>query len=113
MLLQKLAPAQNGNVCLARRGGTAAVASIRPGRTSEQIGPIFAADVDSAMRLLHAIAASQTEPLIVDAHDKHIVFAEELSRLGFEATRRFTRMFRGDMPTPNPFEFATAGPEFG
>jgi len=112
-LLQELIRAQKGNICVVRRESMLAVAPIRPGRTSTQIGPIYAEDADSAADILHSIAESRSEPLIVDTPDRQSEFATELPKLGFVVSRRFIRMFRGAAPPPNPFEFATAGPEFG
>ncbi|MFC2085957.1 hypothetical protein ACFLRO_01955 [Bacteroidota bacterium] len=112
-LLQQLDTTSGGMVCMVRGDSPVSLASIRPGRVSNQIGPLFATDAASAVGILKSIVASRGESLIIDVPDRHTAFSAQLPLMGFQPVRTFVRMFKGGLPPPNPFEYAIAGPEFG
>ena len=90
------------------------IALVRDGRTARHIGPLFADNTTEALALVHAIARSETRPLLLDAVASQAAFLEGLTASGWTIERPFQRMRFGpataageDMP------FAVAGPEFG
>ena len=90
------------------------IALVRDGRTARHIGPLFADNATEALALVHAIARSETRPLLLDAVASQAAFLEGLTASGWTIERPFQRMRFGpataageDMP------FAVAGPEFG
>lgn len=94
----------------------------RPGRLFDQIGPVVAADDDSAQALVSAaLHAADARTVIVDAFDRHSGFTDWLQSRGFSASRPLFRMVRssgGGGPgkhdrRPTFDERAILGPEFG
>jgi GNAT superfamily N-acetyltransferase len=112
-MLEKLDPTDKASIRLVRDKKTVAIASVRPGRTSAQIGPIMAADAATAASLLRSVSETRNEALVVDVPDRHWALVAQLSEMGFKPSRHLTRMFRGGMPPSNPCEYAIVGPEFG
>lgn len=112
-LLARLSTSGQGYFGLIREGRCSALSVVRPGRAAAQVGPLYATDAASASRLVLAAAAQSSEPLIVDVPERHGAFIEQLSRLGFQPSRRFLRMYTGGLPRENRMEYAIAGPEFG
>ena len=86
----------------------------RHGDHSDHVGPVVAEAAALGLRLVLAVAASSTRPLIVDARDEPS-WTEALASAGFVAARPFTRMYRGDgRPASRPaLELAIRGPEMG
>ena len=102
---------RSGSRILAANG---AIALVRDGRTARHIGPLFADRAADALALVHAIARSETCPLLLDAVASQGAFLEGLLAAGWTIERPFQRMRFGpaiiaDEETP----FAVAGPEFG
>lgn len=102
---------RSGSRIVAARGS---VALVRDGRTARHIGPLFADHAAEALALVHAIARSETGPLLLDAVAPQAAFLDGLTSSGWTIERPFQRMRLGaaaamaeDMP------FAVAGPEFG
>lgn len=97
-------------------GGLRGYALGRPGSNFNQVGPLIADDEDIAIALLEqALVPSAGQPAVVDADDRHRLFATRLRELGFAPQRPFIRMTRGE---PGAFgqparQFAIAGPELG
>jgi len=88
----------------------------RQGSRHRQIGPLVAEQPDQAVRLLHAILASQTgQPLFVDVPDSQTAINTELKQQGFKPVRGFMRMVKGKDTHPGKTErqFVTAGPDVG
>jgi hypothetical protein len=112
-LLQQIDSTGLGYRSLIREGRLAGLAIIRDGRKASQIGPLFANEVASALRLLSALVRSAPRPVIVDVPDRHAAFRKRITAMGFEPVRSFVRMFLGGLPHPNRFEYVIAGPEFG
>jgi hypothetical protein len=88
----------------------------RHGHHFDHLGPIIAADVDTAQAL--AAASLGTHPgrqFVVDAASADPSWHEALERLGFRPLRYLTRMARGVGPIPGDpsRQFAILGPEFG
>ena len=82
------------SVVLERNGNVVGWAVSRPCRNGSKIGPLFAADLDAAMALLGSFPGA----VHIDAPVVRQDFAEMLSGLGFEASFRTTRMYRGAAP---------------
>ena len=74
-----------------REGETVGYAVVRPGRTCPQVGPVVADTSEVAERLLGAVGARVTGPVVVDALDRD-VSARALERAGLEVSRRLHRM---------------------
>jgi hypothetical protein len=92
----------------------------RPGRLFDQIGPVAAADDDSARALVSAsLRATDGKALVIDAFDRHRGFTSWLKSLGFNASRPLFRMRRSarhsgkDDPDGALHQRAIMGPEFG
>jgi GNAT superfamily N-acetyltransferase len=115
----------------------------RPGRLFDQIGPVVAADDDTAQVLVSAaLRAAEGKSVVVDAFDRHSGFTDWLLSRGFTASRPLFRMCqhprtsaaserrrterglapprvslsgssRGEAPRVNNDERAILGPEFG
>jgi GNAT superfamily N-acetyltransferase len=67
----------------------------RPGRLFDQIGPLVAADDDTAIALVSAsLVAAETSAIVVDAFDRHSGFTDWLRSCGFSASRPLFRMRR-------------------
>lgn len=67
----------------------------RPGRLFDQIGPVVAADDETAQALVSAsLVAAQGKPVVVDAFDRHGGFTDWLRNRGFAASRPLFRMRR-------------------
>jgi len=109
-LLQELAGRANSK--LVSNGH--AMALIRDGRTARHIGPLFADDPAHALRIVHAIAASETGPVVIDAVATQAEFLHGLTANGWTIERPFQRMRFGRAAyQPGTLPFAVAGPEFG
>jgi len=87
----------------------------RPGRLATQIGPIVAADEDTALALLAVALDAASGPVFLDLCDRWSGLAGELERRGFTVQRPFLRMaLRHRVPFGDPARtFVVAGPEFG
>lgn len=87
----------------------------RMGLNARQIGPLCAADLATAERLLETALAQLDEELVMDACDAHPGFNALLKAQGFVIERPFIRMYLGTpTPTGDPGRlFAIAGPELG
>jgi GNAT superfamily N-acetyltransferase len=90
------------------------IALVRDGRTARHIGPLFADNAAEALALVHAIARSETRPLLIDAVASQAAFLEGLTASGWTIERPFQRMRFGPATTAGEeMPFAVAGPEFG
>ena len=87
----------------------------RKGFRADQIGPLVAADADSARHLFGAALSLRTGPVFLDVPDHQQGLAAMLEALGFSVQRSFARMARRlSTPPGDPAKlFVTAGPEFG
>ncbi len=93
----------------------------RTGRLFNQIGPVAAANPETAIALVTAaLHHSGDKAVVVDAYDDRDEFVAWLHSAGFEAQRPLYRMRRrGSPPAETPAaavpqtEFAILGPEFG
>ncbi len=87
----------------------------RDGRTAIQIGPLVAADTESALALLGAALAAVQGPVVVDLLDERPALRQALEDWGFVFERPFTRMVTGGWPPPGQREqlMLVAGPELG
>lgn len=74
-----------------REGETVGYAVVRPGRTCPQVGPVVADTPEVAERLLGAVGARVTGPVVIDALDRD-VSARVLERTGLDVSRRLHRM---------------------
>ncbi|QPF88849.1 GNAT family N-acetyltransferase [Bradyrhizobium commune] len=91
-----------------------AIALVRDGRTARHIGPLCADDAAEALALVHAIARSESGPLLIDAVASQSAFLEGLTASGWIIERPFQRMrFGSAAATAEETPFAVAGPEFG
>lgn len=91
-----------------------AIALVRDGRTARHIGPLFADHAATALALVHAIARSETGPLLIDAIASQAAFLEGLTASGWTIERPFQRMRFGPATAmAEEMPFAVAGPEFG
>ena len=90
------------------------MALVRDGRTTRQIGPIFADKAAQALALVGTIAQSETGPWLLDAVHSQDAFLEGLASAGWTIERPFQRMRFGRATTQGgELPFAVAGPEFG
>ena len=91
----------------------------RPGRLFDQIGPVVAADDDTAQALVSAsLSAAEGRAVVVDAFDRHSGFSDWLRSRGFSASRPLFRMRRSGRvendERPDAVDArAILGPEFG
>ena len=92
----------------------------RPGRLFEQVGPVVAADDDSARALVtSALFSAPGRAVVVDAFQERSAFTAWLRGCGFEGERPLFRMERrpraAAQPAPQrsgpPVEFAILGPD--
>ncbi len=107
---------------LARDGSRAWLASdasgfaiVRAGRRAHQLGPIVAADAESAVALAETALAAVRGKVFIDVPVHAQALADALARRGFVRQRPFVRMALGDAPAlaASARVFAVAGPEFG
>lgn len=90
------------------------IALVRDGRTARHIGPLFADNAAEALALVHAIAQSESGPLLLDAVASQGAFLEGLTASAWTIERPFQRMrFGPATATSEELPFAVAGPEFG
>jgi len=88
----------------------------RPGMRGEYLGPVTAADEETAWALLQAaLAGLRGRGAILDVPESRAAWMARLRTLGFAEQRILTRMGRGAAGRPGRMEavFAIAGPEFG
>jgi GNAT superfamily N-acetyltransferase len=91
-----------------------AMALVRDGRTARQIGPLYADDIAAAEALVEEIAASETDPLLMDVVQGHSDRLATLTASGWSIERPFQRMrFGRGSATGEQLPCAVAGPEFG
>lgn len=102
---------RNGSRIVSAKG---AIALVRDGRTARHIGPLFADRAATALAMVHAIARSETDPLLIDAIASQAAFLEGLTASGWTIERPFQRMRFGPATAmAEEMPFAVAGPEFG
>ncbi len=88
----------------------------RHGSQFEQLGPLVAADFETARcLLLYALDQCQDQDVIVDVPAAQKEWRAFLEDLGFVPQRSFTRMFLGELEHPGQpdNQYAIAGPELG
>lgn len=87
----------------------------RDGRVATQIGPVIAADEETALALIAAALAKIPAPVFIDVPDRHARIAAWLRAKGFAPQRSLTRMAHGRNRAFDDLErlFAIAGPELG
>lgn len=88
----------------------------RHGHDFDHLGPIVAADADTAQGLAAACLATQPgRQFVVDAASADPSWHKALERLGFRRQRHLIRMARGvgSIPGDPSRQFAILGPEFG
>lgn len=88
----------------------------RHGERFEQIGPLAAADEQTAKALAaEAFARTRAKPIIIDVPHSIPEWVQWLKALGFTEQRPFTRMYKGDNEVHADINrtFAISGPEFG
>ncbi len=91
-----------------------AMALVRDGRAARHIGPVFAANSDSALALVAGIAASERGAQLIDVVADQTAFLDGLTRSGWVMERSFQRMRFGHAAAQaGEPPFAVAGPEFG
>jgi len=91
-----------------------AMALVRDGRAARHIGPVFAANSDSALALVAGIAASERGAQLIDVVADQTAFLDGLTRSGWAMERSFQRMRFGHAAAQaGEPPFAVAGPEFG
>jgi GNAT superfamily N-acetyltransferase len=91
-----------------------AMALVRDGRAARHIGPVFAANSDSALALVAGIAASERGAQLIDVVADQTAFLDGLMRSGWSMERSFQRMRFGHAAAQaGEPPFAVAGPEFG
>lgn len=115
-LLHKLSARSEGFACVLEKGGRVRGFLLgREGRVATQLGPIVAEDEACAASLAAHALARLRSPVIVDALERHGVFARWLAAQGFERERPYTRMALGrDELFGDPARLmAIAGPELG
>ncbi len=95
---------------------TGSFALLRPGRTANQIGPIYSRTLSAAVRMTESLLLRiPGEPVFIDVPAGQSGFLRRLESAGFRHQRPFTRMYRDSLiPPGRPDElFAITGPEFG
>jgi GNAT superfamily N-acetyltransferase len=88
----------------------------RHGHTFEHIGPMIAADVETAQALFRAcVPPLANRPVILDVPEHSPLWRVWLESIGFTEQRPFTRMYRGNLAHPGEpeMQYAITGPEFG
>ena len=87
----------------------------RDGREAQQIGPLCADDLPTAMRLIGDVLPEASGPLYLDLLDDKDALLPWLQRQGFALQRPFTRMVHGASSAPgDPRSIVlVAGPELG
>jgi len=87
----------------------------RDGREAQQIGPLCADDLPTAMRLIGDVLAEAPGPLYLDLLDDKAALLPWLQQQGFALQRPFTRMVHGTHSAPgDPRSIVlVAGPELG
>jgi GNAT superfamily N-acetyltransferase len=88
----------------------------RHGHLFEHLGPIVAADVETARQLAaRCLGAHCGRHFVVDAPVGQPLWTQSLEALGFRQQRPLIRMARGagDIPGDPSRQFAVLGPEFG
>lgn len=100
-----------------KAGALTGFALARDGRTWTQIGPVIAAEENTAKALVAAAAngGSGSNGLLIDAMDYHDGYLDWLKAGGFEFQRPYIRMLHGsDRPLDRKARvFSPAGPELG
>lgn len=100
-----------------KEGALTGFALARDGRTWTQIGPVIAAEEDTAKALVAAAANAGSGPdaLLIDAMDYHDGYLDWLKAGGFEFQRPYIRMLHGsDQPLDRKeMVFSPSGPELG
>lgn len=115
-LLSRLKRRSETFSCVLHRDGTLQGFLLgRAGRIATQLGPIVAADEETAAAMAAWAAARLAAPVIVDALARHEGFARWLAANGFAKERPYTRMGYGrDELFGDPGRtMAIAGPELG
>ena len=91
-----------------------AMALVRDGRTTRQIGPMFADTPQAALGMIEAIVRSEAGPRLIDVVHSQDEFLKGLTAAGWNIERPFQRMRFGRAGTQGAeLPFAVAGPEFG
>lgn len=87
----------------------------RNGRNATQLGPVVAANAETAIDLLAAALRALDSPVMIDLADHNGVVATWLRESGFRAERPYTRMLLDhDRALDDPTRvFAISGPELG
>jgi ribosomal protein S18 acetylase RimI-like enzyme len=87
----------------------------RPGRLATQIGPVVAADEETAAALLSAALDAASGPVFLDLADRWSELVRLLRQRGFTVQRPYLRMgMRRHVPFGDVSRtFVIAGPEFG
>ena len=88
----------------------------RHGSQFEQLGPLVAADFETARCLfMYALDQCQDKDVIVDVPAAQKEWRAFLEDLGFVPQRSFTRMFLGELKHPGQpdNQYAITGPELG
>jgi len=90
-------------------------AFLRPGRTSDQIGPVLSRDTATAVDLVESIISDTDGPLLIDVPDRQSEMAELLEKNGFVRERGFRRMYMAEVDDLGDASLihAIAGPELG
>jgi GNAT superfamily N-acetyltransferase len=115
-ILRNLAARVPEAALVAERGGRFCGASFaRDGRVATQIGPVIAADGETALALIAAALAKISGPVFIDVPDRHARIAAWLRATGFAPQRSLTRMAHGRNRAFDDLDrlFAIAGPELG
>ena len=87
----------------------------RPGRRSAQIGPLVAADDDTALALLARAGRAVGGPVCLDLFDQRRALRDWLDASGFQPLTRFFRMVLGPaaIAPEDHRTYIIAGPELG
>ncbi|MGB8433513.1 MAG: GNAT family N-acetyltransferase [Burkholderiales bacterium] len=115
-ILRNLAMRVPSAALVAERNGRFCGASFaRDGRVATQIGPVIAADEETALALIAAALAKIPAPVFIDVPDRHARIAAWLRATGFAPQRSLTRMARQRNRAFDDLDslFAIAGPELG
>lgn len=104
---------QSGEIAFQTANGGALLS--RPGRLCRHLGPIYAPDAETALKLLDAaLFAAGGEAVQLDVPEAQAVFLAGLLKRGFQVLRPFVRMgLNCAQPENLDSTFAIAGPEFG
>ena len=104
------------NVMLTDAEDDSSLLLLRHGRAACQLGPLYAGNVATAMRLTEAaLAVANGQPLFVDVSDQQTEYLNWLTSIGFREQRPFTRMADAQpaLQGRRDLLFAMTGPEFG